>query len=198
MSTLPKSFVTPEQYLEIDRRAERKSEYFDGEMFAMAGASFVHNLLVTNVVAGLHAQLRGKRCVTLPSDMRVRISPQNRYAYPDVTVVCGGPEFPDDRRDILLNPTLIAEVLSPSTALFDREFKFDAYTAIASLREYVLIASDRASVDVFSRRADGRWLLAKGLGLQNSIELESIGCRLTLAEIYENVEFPPAGAEARA
>jgi Uma2 family endonuclease len=198
MSTLPKSCVTPEQYLEIDRRAERKSEYFDGEMFAMAGASFVHNLLVTNIVAGLHAQLRGKPCVTLPSDMRVRINPANRYAYPDVTVVCGSPEFPDDRRDILLNPALIVEVLSPSTALFDREFKFDAYTAIASLREYVLIASDRPSVDVFSRRPDGRWLLAKGLALQDSIGLESIGCRLVLADVYDRVEFPPTGAEARA
>src|SRR5690242_16529859 len=142
MSTLPNTYITPEQYLEIDRQAERKSEYYDGEMFAMAGAGFAHNLLATNLIAGLHGQLRGGPCRVLPSDQRVRIGPAGRYGYPDATVVCGKAEFADDRRDILLNPTVVIEILSPSTASFDRGFKFDAYTAITSMREYILIASD--------------------------------------------------------
>ena len=197
MSTLPKTYVTPEQYLEIDRPAERKSEYYDGEMFAMAGASVAHNTIVWNVITGLGSQLVDGPCQGYPSDFRVRIGPGDRSAYPDVTVVCDKPEFADERRDVLLNPTVIMEVLSPSTASFDRGFKFDAYTAIPSLREYVLIASDCASIEVFSRQTDGRWLLTKALSPDGSIELESIGCVLALAHIYQRVEFPPIRAEAR-
>jgi len=191
MSTLPKSYITPEQYLEIDRQAERKSEYYDGEMFAMAGAGLAHNTIVWNLITGFGSQLRGGPCRGYPSDFRVRIGAGGRYAYPDVTIVCGKPEFADERRDVLLNPTAIVEVLSPSTASFDRGFKFDAYTAVPSLREYVLIVSDFASVEAFSRQPDGRWLLAKAVRQEESITLESVGCQLTLADIYENVEFPP-------
>ncbi len=189
MSTLPKSYITPEQYLEIDRRGERKSEYYDGKMFAMAGVGVAHNAIVWNLIASLGAQLQGRPCHGYPGDLRVRIDAQVRYAYPDVSVVCGEPEFLDHRRDTLLNPTLIIEVLSPSTSSFDRGFKFDAYTAIDSLAEYVLVSSDRASVEVFTRRSDGRWLLAKAIGREPSVELESIACRLAMAEIYERVEF---------
>src|SRR4051794_39341179 len=155
MSTLPKGFITPEQYLELDRQAERKSEYYDGEMFAMAGAGFPHNTIFLNVVSGLGSQPVDGPCHGHPGGFRVRIDPGGRYAYPDVTVVCGKPEFADERRDILVNPTVIVEVLSPSTASFERGFKFDAYTAIPSVREYVLIASDCVSVEVFSRQTDG-------------------------------------------
>jgi Uma2 family endonuclease len=196
MSTLPKSFVTPEQYLEIDRCAERKSEYFDGEMFAMAGAPEAHNRIVWNLIMLLGQQLAGRPCQGYPRDLRVRIDPTGQYVYPDVTVVCGEPQFLDQRRDTLLNPTLIVEVLSPSTASFDRGFKFDHYVALDSLREYVLVASDRMSIEVFSRRPDDRWLLAKAIGAEDSIELESIGCRLKLADVYHRVEFPPAEARA--
>jgi Uma2 family endonuclease len=195
MSTLPKSFFTEEQYLEIDRAAERKSEYYDGEMFAMSGASFVHNVVVANIVGILHAQLRGNPCGVIPSDMRLRIGPRGRYAYPDVTVVCGKPELLDGRKDILLNPTVPVEVLSPSTADLDRGFKFVAYTAIPSLRQYVLVAADRPSIEVFTREPDGRWVQAKAARLEDSVELDSIGCKLSLADVYERLEFP---AEATA
>jgi Uma2 family endonuclease len=191
MSTLPKNYISPEQYLEIDRQAERKSEYYDGEMFAMAGAGLAHNTIVWNLITGLGSQLRGAPCRGYPSDFRVRIGAGCRYAYPDVTIVCGNANFADERRDVLLNPTVIIEVLSPSTASFDRGFNFDAYTAVPSLREYVLIAYDCPSVEVFSRQADGRWLLAKAVRQEETIKLESVGCRLALADVYENVEFPP-------
>jgi Uma2 family endonuclease len=196
MSTLPRNFLTEEQYLEHDRAAERKSEYYDGEMFAMAGAGLAHNQIVFNTNLSLGAQLRGTRCQGLPSDMRVRIGSAARYAYPDVTVVCGKPEVLDHRKDILLNPTVIVEVLSPSTAAFDHGFKFDMYTAIPSLREYVLIATDRVSVEVFARQPDGRWLLTKALRIEDVVELESVGCRLSLSDVYDRVEFPAAEASA--
>jgi Uma2 family endonuclease len=122
--------------------------------------------------------------------MRVCINPRRRYAYPDITVVCGKPELADDRRDILLNPTVIIEVLSPSTADFDRGFKFVAYTAIPSLREYVLVASERCSIEVFTRQPDGLWEQAKALNAGESVALESIGCRLSIADIYDGADLP--------
>src|SRR4051812_22556006 len=150
--SLPKTILTEEQYLELDRAAERKSEYYDGEIFAIAGAGMAHNQIAVNTTASLHTQLRGKQCQALSSDMRTRIGLTARYAYPDVTVVCGRPEVLDSRKDILTNPTVIIEVLSPATAEFDRGFKFVAYTAIPSLQQYVLIASDRPFIEVFTRR----------------------------------------------
>jgi Uma2 family endonuclease len=197
MSTLPRNLLTEEQYLELDRAAEYKSEYYDGEMFAMAGAGMTHNRIVINTGSSLHTQLRGSRCEALASDMRTRIGSAARYAYPDITVVCGEPQVLDHRKDILTNPTVIIEVLSPSTADFDRGFKFVAYTAILTLRQYVLIATDRVSIEVFTRQPDGLWAPpAKATSLEDSIELESIGCRLSLADVYDRVEFPPAEASA--
>jgi Uma2 family endonuclease len=142
-----------------------------------------------NIGAASHAQLRGRDCQALPSDMRVCINPKKRYVYPDVTVVCGKPELVDHRQDILLNPTVVIEILSPSTADFDRGFKFVAYTAIHSLREYVLVASDRCSIEVFTRQEDGLWEQAKAVNAGESVVLESIGCRLAVADVYERAEL---------
>jgi len=190
------STLTPEQYLEIERAAEYKSEYYDGEMFAMAGAGLAHNRIVADTQYALQSQLSGSPCELLPSDMRIRVGSAARYAYPDITIVCGEPALLDNRQDILLNPAVIIEVLSPSTADFDRGFKFVAYTAIQSLRQYVLIATDRASIEVFTRQADGLWSQAKASRLEDSVELESIGCRLLLAEVYRRVQVPAAEATA--
>lgn len=196
MSTLPKTFISEEQYLELDRAADYKSEYYDGEMFAMAGAGMIHNQITLNAGASLHTQLRGKDCQALMADMRTRIGSAARYAYPDVSVVCGKPEVLDRRKDILTNPTVIIEVLSPSTADFDRGFKFVAYTAIPSLKQYVLIATDRPSIEVFTRQPDGLWSQAKATRIEDSIALDPVGCRLALADVYDRVEFPAAEASA--
>jgi Uma2 family endonuclease len=193
MSTLPKTPVTEEQYLELDRAAEHKSEYYDGEMFAMAGAGMAHNQVVFNTSASLHQQLRGKPCQGFMADMRTRIGSARRYAYPDVSVVCGKPEVTDTRQDVLVNPTVIIEVLSPSMADFDRGFKFVAYTAIPTLRQYVLI---RASIEVFTRQPDGLWSQAQAIRLEDSIALESVDCRLSLSDVYDRVQFPAAEATA--
>ena len=189
MSTQSKTFLTPEQYLEIEREAEYKSEYCRGEMFAMAGAREAHNRLVWNLVANLGAQLRSGRCTGYPSDMRVLVSATGLYTYPDAIVVCGEPKFLDDRRDTLLNPTLIVEVLSPSTEAYDRGRKFDHYRSIESLREYLLIASDRVHGDFYTCQEDSRWVLTTAEGPSGALELSSIECRLLLSDIYERVEF---------
>ncbi len=189
MSTLQKTFLTSEQYLEIERKAEFKSEYYQGEMFAMAGAKEGHNLVVANLISELHQQLRPRPCRVYPSDMRVRISPSGLYTYPDVTVVCGEPQFVDQERDTLLNPNLIVEVLSPSTEAYDRGRKFKHYRSIESVSEYLLVASEQITAELFTRQPDGSWLLVEVSRLEDSLHLQSVGCRLTLADIYQKVEL---------
>lgn len=190
MSSNPRMFLTPEQYLEIERAAEHKSEYFEGEMFAMGGARRKHNLIQTNSLRELGQQLRHRPFEAYPSEMRVRVSATGLYTYPDVVVVCGQPVFLDEGEDTLLNPTLIIEVLSPSTEAYDRGQKFRHYRSLESLREYLLISSERVQADLFTLQ-DGRWVLTSADRLEDTIELPSIGCRLTLADLYEKVEFEP-------
>jgi Uma2 family endonuclease len=194
MSTQPKTYLTPEQYLEIERKAEFKSEYYQGEMFAMAGARWAHNLILLNLASELRQQLRSRPCAATSSDMRVRVSGTGLYTYPDVVVVCGEPRFLDDRRDTLLNPNLIVEILSESTEAYDRGRKFEHYRSLESLSEYLLVSSERVSAELFTRRPDGRWLLTSAARLEDSITLESAGCQLTLSNLYEKVDFTPPRA----
>ena len=189
MSTNPKTFLTPEQYLEIERAAEFKSEYFNGEMFAMAGAKEAHNLLAMNVGFALHPQLRSRPCRIYANDIRVRVSATGLYTYPDVIAVCGDRRFLDDQRDTLLNPNLIVEVLSPTTEAYDRGRKFEHYKVIESFTEYLLISSDRVHVDLFRRQPDGDWLLKSADRIEDSLDLQSVGCGLSLADLYEQVEL---------
>src|SRR3984957_17218554 len=189
MSTQAKISLTPEQYLEIERQAERKSEYWQGEMFAMAGAGEPHNLVVMNIAAQIHSQLRSGACRTYANDMRVRVSVTGLYTYPDIVVVCGVPQFLDGRRDTLLNPTLIVEVLSPSTEAYDRGRKFEHYQSLDSLQQYLLVESERLHADLFTRQPAGQWLLTAAGSADDVIDLDSIGCRLALRDAYEGVEF---------
>lgn len=190
MSSLPKTFLTPEQYLEIERKAEFKSEYYNGEMFAMSGAKLPHNLITMNVGAEFRQQLRSRPCRVVSSDQRVLVAPTGLYAYPDVVVYCGEPRLLDGELDTLLNPTLIVEVLSPSTEAYDRGRKFGQYRTIESLSAYLMIASELISAELWTRQPDNRWLLtADANRLDDTFEIESIGCRLKLADIYEKVEL---------
>ena len=190
MSTQPKTFLTLEEYLEIERKAEYKSEYCDGEMFAMAGAGENHNQLVMNLAIGLGSQFRSRPCRVYSNDMRVRVVATGLYTYPDVVVVCGERRYLDERRDTLLNPSLLIEVLSPSTEAYDRGRKFESYRSIESLSEYLLVASDRVHVDLYTRQPDGRWLLTSASRLEDSLDLQAAGFRLALAELYEKVDLP--------
>ena len=192
MATHPKTYLTPEQYLEIERKAEVRSEYFQGEIFAMAGAGEAHNLIVWNLAAELGRQLRKRPCRAYVADMRIQVKATGLYTYPDASVVCEEPQFRDQTRDTLLNPTLIVEVLSHSTEAYDRGRKFEHYRSVESVREYLLIASERVSGELYTRQADGRWLLTAAGRLDDSLELESIGARLALGGLYEKVEFAAA------
>jgi Uma2 family endonuclease len=190
MATVSKPYLTEVEYLARERRAEYTSEYFRGEIFAMAGATREHNLIVLNIASQLRAQLKKRSCEVYPSDMRVRI-PSGLYTYPDVTVVCGEPKFLDERHDTLLNPMVIIEVLSESTEAYDRGKKAEPYRQIDSLRHYVLVSPDRAHIEVFTRNADQPWQITEASGLRSSIDLPAIECRLSLAEAYEKAALQP-------
>ena len=194
MATLPKTYLTPEQYLEIERKAEFKSEYYQGEMFAMAGAREPHNLIVFNVATALGPQLRNRPCRAYVADMRVRVNATGLYTYPDVTAVCAEPQFLDENRDTLLNPSLIVEVLSPSTEAYDRGRKFEHYRSVESVTEYLLLSSERVSAELYTRQPDGRWLLTAANHLEDSLDLQSVGAHLSLADLYEKVDLTPPAA----
>ena len=189
MSSQTKQHYTPEEYLALERQAQYKSEYYAGEIFAMAGASRWHNLIVTNVVRELSLQLKGRPCTTYPSDMRVKISPTGLYAYPDVTVVCGEARFDDTQQDTLLNPTLIVEVLSDSTEAYDRGGKFAHYRKLDSLMAYVLITQTKPHIEHYVRQPDNRWLLSEADSIHDTIHLPAIDCHLALAEVYDKVDI---------
>ncbi len=184
----PKPSLSPEEYLAIERQAETRSEYLDGEMFAMAGGSYAHNVIVGNLVGEIRQQLKGRPCTVCPSDQRVRV-PEVDYTYPDVVVVCGEPRFEDEHLDILLNPVLIVEVLSPTTEAYDRGKKFQLSQEIESLMEYVLVAQDQHRVERFLRQDGNQWLLTTTTGLESTVSLTSIQCALPLAEVYDKVEI---------
>ena len=192
MSLRPKPYLSPEDYLALERSAEFKSEYFDGEIFAMAGASESHNLIVINTIRELSIQLKKRPCKVYANDMRIKVSPTGLFTYPDVVVVCGQAQFDDSHRDTLLNPTLIVEVLSDSTEAYDRGRKFEHYRKLESLAEYVLIAQHRPHVESYRRQPDQRWVLTDSDGLDGKLRLDAIDCELALAEIYDKVEFPDA------
>ena len=189
MASHSTSLITPEQYLELERAAENKHEYYRGEMFAMSGASFPHTIIAMNVGSGLHNQLRGRNCTVHASDARLAVKSDGLYTYPDIMVVCGNPVFIDAHLDTVTNPIVIVEVLSKSTSSYDRGQKFESYRAIHSLMEYLTVAQDRPYVEHYTRQPDGSWLLREISG-SGSISLQCISANLPLELIYEKVTFP--------
>jgi Uma2 family endonuclease len=179
-----------DDFLAVERaQSDVKHEYVDGEAFAMTGGSFNHNLIVLNLGAELRARLKDRPCRVLPSDMRVRIEAANAGKYPDLIALCEPPRFYDGRRDVLLNPTLIVEVLSQSTEAYDRGGKFATYRRLPSLQEYALVSQGRALVEVFTRQEDGRWLLDETENPDGEVAFESMDCRVAMREIYDKVQF---------
>lgn len=181
--------LSPQDYLALERQSEWKSEYLEGEMVAMSGASRRHNLIVLNLARELSLALKGRACEAYVTDMRVRVADGVLYTYPDAVVVCGEPRFEDDQLDTLLNPTLIIEVLSPTTEAYDRGATFEHYQTLNSLREYVLVAQDKPRVEHFERQGDGQWLLTPVSGLDGRLLLPAIESDLALAEVYDKVAF---------
>ncbi len=190
MAALPKKRWTVEEYLAFERASEEKHEFIDGDVYLMSGASRQLNLISVNVISSLTTQLRERPCEVYGSDMRVRV--EGDFTYPDVIVICAVPLFDDNEFvDTLLNPTLIVEVLSPSTELYDRGKKFQKYRTIDSFQEYVLIAQDEYRIERFLRDETGNWIFSEAISAQAEVNLTSIGCTLRLADVYAKVTFEP-------
>lgn len=195
MTALPKPRISEQEYIAFERASAIKHEYFDGRIYAMTGASAVHNLIAGNTLAALHGQLRGKPCQIFPSDMRVKVQQTGLYTYPDLVVVCGDLQFTDDALDTLLNPTVLIEILSPSTERYDRGLKFQHYRTIATLQHYILIAQDQYHIEHYLRQFDGQWLFAEATGVAAQVVIPAIDCALSLNDVYERVTLT-AGSPA--
>lgn len=184
-------------YLEIERRAEFKSEFFDGEMFAMAGGSLAHSLIATNLAREFGNRLRTHSCTPFNSDLRLKVEPTGLYTYPDLSVVCGPVRFAGPEGDTIVNPTLLAEVVSESTEAYDRGEKFGHYRQIPSLQEYLLVSQWEPRIEQFVSQPNGLWLLRVAQGMEASLELPSLGITIALGEVFAKVEFSPAPLRAR-
>lgn len=186
----PQATLSAEEYLARERNSEVRHEFYQGEVFAMAGGSEAHNLIADNITFALRERLRGKGCRAYSSDMRVQVAANGLYTYPDAVVACPPIEFADEERITLLNPQVIVEVLSDSTQNYDRTRKFDLYRELPSLRQYVLISQHGFRIDSYQRQQDGiAWLMLPLVGADAVLEMPSVGCSLPFAEIYRDVEF---------
>jgi Uma2 family endonuclease len=186
------------EYLELEREALDRHEYHDGEILAMSGGSVEQSIISANIMGEMRNALKGKPCRVADSNLRVRISRQGRYVYPDALVFCGPPQFDpqDDQRHTLLNPRVIIEVLSPSTEAYDRGEKFAHYRQIESFEEYVLIAQDKPNVESWLRQPDGAWSIATHTAMDGAAAVRCLGVTIPLAEIYAGVEWPAPGEAA--
>jgi Uma2 family endonuclease len=192
-SAAVQSHLTPDEYLALERKATIKSEYLNGQMYAMSGATRVHNLVCGNVFGELRNQLKESACEVYTNDMRVKVSSAGLYTYPDVLVVCDEPRFEDDSIDTLLNPTALFEILSPSTEAYDRGAKFGYYRQLDSMQEYTLVSQDCMRVEHYLRQGN-QWILTEFSKPADIVHLTSINCELSLREIYAKVKFSPNDA----
>jgi len=183
--------LTEAGYLEIERAAEFKSEFYDREMFARAGGTFEHSLIATNLAREVGNRLDKRRCVALNADIRVKIEATGLFTYPDLSVICGPARFVEGTRDTVLNPTLLAEVLSNSTEAYDRGKKFEHYRQIPTLLSYLLVSQHEPRIEQFARQADGSWVLSEAAALEKSLEVPALGNTISLAEVFANVTFVP-------
>jgi Uma2 family endonuclease len=188
MASQPQTIISPAEYLEMERAASYKSEYYQGEIFAMAGAGNNYNIVTANLIILIGGFLRGKGCTIYPSDMRLHIPENGLYTYPDAMVVCGQKEFLDDQKDTLTNPILIIEVLSDSTESYDRGRKFGFYRSIPTFREYLLVDAQRVNAELYRKNEAGLWELHESPDLDGTLQLASIQFDLPLRDLYEGTE----------
>jgi Uma2 family endonuclease len=183
------NYLSAGEYLEAERKALEKHELMNGKIIKMQGASLEHNRIVKSLISAIDAKLKGKTCEVFPSDMRVSIPSTNSFCYPDLTIVCGKPELLDEQFDNLLNPSVIIEVLSPSTESYDRGNKFFTYQQIPSLKEYILVDTAAISIQTIVKKDDGLWKFDAVTGLSSSLTIATIEQQILLSDIYYNVEF---------
>ena len=189
MSAQPNMQVTVAEYLKFDHQSDQKYEYYDGQIYLMAGATPRHNLISASVNFTLYAQLRGKGCFIYSGDMHVKVEKTGLYTYPDMTIVCGQPQYEDTKPPTLLNPTVIIEILSPSTERDDRGKKFQHYRNLDSLQEYILISQSGYRIEKFTKQTDKVWLFREVIGRYEKLFLSSLNCQLALSEVYDQVSF---------
>lgn len=195
MSTVARRTISPQDYLARERAADFKSEFFDGEMFAMSGASWAHTLIKDNFARAIGNALADGSCRIATSDLRVKVSSTGLYTYSDIVIVCGEPQFDDSHRDTLLNPNVLIEVLSPSTERYDRGAKFRHYRQLASLTEYILVSQDAAIIERFVRQADD-WLMSDFKGLSETFDFASFPVKIAMDDIYRGVVFAEPTTES--
>lgn len=195
MAAQPQPRLTPEQYLEIERRAEVRSEFYDGRMYGMSGGTWPHHKIIFDLAVALQAAF-GSRSSVVANGMRVRVAPDGLYTYPDVVAVCGPRKMADERQDTLVNPTFLAEVLSPSTEAYDRGFKAAQYRTIEALQEYAFVSQHEPHVETYARSKDG-WTFREFAGSDAVCRFVSLGCDVAMKSIYGNVDFSEAESPAR-
>jgi Uma2 family endonuclease len=183
--------LTQAEYFEIERAAEFKSEFFDGEMFAMAGGTPQHSLIGANLSREFGNQLVNNPCVAYNADLRIKVDPTGLCTYPDLSVICGGLQFAEGTDDTVVNPTVLVEVLSNSTEAYDRGRKFEHYRQIPTLQEYLLVSQTEPRIEQFMRQANGRWLLNETAGMDKKLELPALKITIALSEIFAKVNFVP-------
>ncbi|MEO6733360.1 MAG: Uma2 family endonuclease [Ferruginibacter sp.] len=189
MATPVLNYISEQEYLEAERKALEKHEYYKGEIFAMSGASFLHNKIFSNLFGGLASKLKGKSCVPYGSDLRIHIPSNSLYTYPDISIICGEIEPTDDQFDTATNPSVIVEILSPSTKDYDKGSKFTLYRNIETLKEYILVDSTSISVEKFIRNPDNSWVLTEYKLLTDIFVISTVDITITLSDIYEGVRF---------
>ena len=190
MSAVPIPKLTEAEYLAIERKADFKSEFYRGEMFAMADASRERNTVKENLIGEIYTCLKRSPCRSFSSDQRVKIQATGLYTYPDIVIVCGKPEYDSVDRDSLINPDAIIEVLSPSTETYDRGAKFRQYQQLPSVKEYILVSQNEPLCERFVRQTDGTWVLTIITGLAGELAFTTVPVRVPLADIYNGVLFP--------
>lgn len=183
------NYFSPEEYLELERKAVEKTELHEGLLITMTGASIKHNQVVANLIVSIGSHLRGKSCNVYPSDLRVHIPINNSFTYPDLTIVCAEPELLDNHFDNLLNPSVIIEVLSPSTENYDRGNKFFIYQQIISLKEYILVNSTSCMVQVITKKETGLWQFETITHPAASFFIQTIALQINLQDVYDKVIF---------
>jgi len=184
-------WISPEEYLNIERRATFRSEYINGEMFAMAGATRQHNRIASNVVSEINQRIKSRDCNIYSSDLRVHVPSTGYFTYPDIVITCGKEEFTDDYNDVLVNPLVIMEILSDSTAAIDRGRKFEQYRELASFAEYLLIEQRVPRIEQYILQDSQDWMYRDIRGIDGQVRIEKIDCTLLMSDIYHKVEFLP-------
>ncbi len=195
--SLPQSTLrlTEAEYLQMERAADFKSEFFDGEMFAMAGGTPEHSLIATNVAREFGNRLRGRPCVAYNSDLRIKVEATGLNTYPDLSIICGPLQFSEGTNDTAVNPSVLVEVLSDSTEAYDRGRKFAHYRQIPTLNEYLVVSQKEPRIERFVKQSNGQWVLSEASGLDGSLDVPSLGITISLGEVFTNVRFPLLSAE---